>query len=151
MRSPGFSSPVSAAPCLLPSVCLRYGVAMPSDWPFRTACKQRQFSDFRPDSPLDFTTFSFCFAIAGEALRVYRSLVPGTARSESSSRSQSIASCLWRRFSFVVLLWKSLCQSADLGNRMPSGFCQSTMTVYTVAWMTTGSHANNERTAGPAR
>jgi hypothetical protein len=57
---------VSTVSWLLPLVCLRYGVAMPSVWPRRRACKQRQFSDFHSDSPLNFTLYWFRVGNVGE-------------------------------------------------------------------------------------
>jgi len=42
---------------LLPSLCLRYGVAKPSVWLCKKACKRRQFNGFRSDYPLVLTCF----------------------------------------------------------------------------------------------
>jgi hypothetical protein len=53
----------------LPSVCLRYNVAMPSVWPRRMACKQRQYSHFHSDSPLNLTSCWLGFENVGDAFR----------------------------------------------------------------------------------
>jgi hypothetical protein len=42
---------------LLTSLCLRYGVANPSVWLCRKACKPRPFNGFRPDYSLNLTCF----------------------------------------------------------------------------------------------
>jgi hypothetical protein len=76
MRAEALSSPVSAYSRLLTSDCLRSGVATPSFWPCRRACKQRQFSDFRSDSPLNLTWFWFGFGGVGEAFRICPFVVP---------------------------------------------------------------------------
>ena len=143
--SHALSSFVGSASRLLTWVCLRYAVAMPSVWPCRRACKQRQFSDFRFDSPVDFNVFWLCFCDAGRCFQVCRPLVPHwTVRSASASRSQ--VTCLSRGFSFLGLYWRSFANRLIFGNRLRSGFRQSKMTAYAAAWMTIGNHVNNELT-----
>ncbi len=44
---------------LLTSLCLRYGVARPSVWRCRKACKRRQFNGFGSDYPLNLSCFGF--------------------------------------------------------------------------------------------
>ena len=44
---------------LLTALCLRYGVAKPSVWLCRKACKRRQFNGFGSDYPLNLTCFGF--------------------------------------------------------------------------------------------
>ena len=55
---------------LLTSLCLRYGVAKPSVWLCRKACKRRQFNGFGSDYPLNLTCFGFQYWGAVEDLSV---------------------------------------------------------------------------------
>ena len=66
MRMKARSASVSAFSRLLASICLRYGVAKPSVWPRKRGCNRRQFSDFRSDSRLNFTTFGCRFGDVGD-------------------------------------------------------------------------------------
>jgi hypothetical protein len=76
MKMKALFSAVSAFSYRLTSVCLRYGVAKPSVWPCGRACNPRQFSVFRSDFPLNFTSFWFRFGDVAESLRVFGFLVP---------------------------------------------------------------------------
>jgi len=57
MRTELVSACAGAFSWLLPSVCLRYGVALPSVWLRRRLCKLRQFNNFRSDYPLNLSRF----------------------------------------------------------------------------------------------
>jgi len=118
MRMKAPSSSVSTFFWLLASVCLCYGVAKPSVWPCRRACKQLQFSDFRSDSPLNFTSFWLQFGDVGEAIRVCRVLVlQSTACCVSACTLQSWTTagcssiCFSWGFRCLVLRWKSCAHS----------------------------------------
>jgi hypothetical protein len=122
MRMKVLTSPVSAFYWLLASVCLRYGVAKPSVCPCRTVCKHRQSSDFRSDSPLNFTWFWFRFGAVGEAFRVCRFLVVQSTVSCMSGctlQSWGNAGCSSNYFSWcfrsLVLRWKSSQSTHDRG------------------------------------
>ena len=105
MRTKALSSSVSAFSRLLASVCLRYGVAKPSVWPCRRACKQRQFSDFRSDSPLDFSLFWFQFGYVRENLRVWVFLVV---------ESSTCCVCAWSVQPWTTDSWSFICLAARL-------------------------------------
>ena len=75
MRTELVSACAGAFSWLLPSVCLRYGVALPSVWPRRRLCKLRQFNNFRSDYPLDSSWFWCPNRGVRETLRMCRFLV----------------------------------------------------------------------------
>jgi hypothetical protein len=113
MRTRALSSLVSAFTRLLASVCLRYGVAVPSLCPCSRGCKHGQFSNFRSDSPLNFTWFWFRFGDVGGALRVCRfvlllaiaSSVPAHALQCWTTARPSM--CFSWRLRCLILRWKS--------------------------------------------
>jgi hypothetical protein len=79
---------------LLPSLCLRYGIAKPSIWLCRKACKRRQFNDFGSDYPLNLTCFGFRYSsvVAKWHMRTFlalRSEGCNSVRKVSHSWSQS--------------------------------------------------------------
>ena len=105
MRMKARSASVSAFSRLLASICLRYGVAKPSVWPRKRGCNRRQFSDFRSDSPLNFTSFGCRFGDVGEPFRVCRFLVlQSSSFSISVFTFQSTARC-----SSVYFSWRLPC------------------------------------------
>ncbi len=55
---------------LLTSLCLRYGVAKPSVWLCRKACKLHQFNGFRSDYPLNLSCFGLAYWSVLERLHV---------------------------------------------------------------------------------
>jgi hypothetical protein len=112
MKMKALSSSVSAFSSLLASLCLRYGVAKPSVWPRERGCNRRQFSDFRSDSPLNFTSFGFRFGGVGEPFRVCRFLVlQSSAFSISVFTFQSTARC-----SSVYFSWRLPCRVLRWGS-----------------------------------
>ena len=120
MRLKALSSSVSAFSSLLTSLCLRYGVAKPSVWPRKRGCNRRQFSDFRSDSPLNFTSFWLRSGDVGEAFWVCRFLVvQSTACGMSGFPFQSTARC-----SSVYFSWRLPClvlRCRSCANRLTVG------------------------------
>jgi hypothetical protein len=105
MRTRALSSSVSAFSWLLASVCLRYGVAKPSVWHCRRASNRLQISNFRSDSPLNFTSFWFRFGDVGQAFRACRFRV-------LQSCAFRMSACTFRptaRCSFVCFCWRLRC------------------------------------------
>jgi hypothetical protein len=155
MRMKALSSSVSAFFWLLASVCLRYGVAKPSVWPCRRACKQRQFSNFRSDSPLNFTSFWFRFGDVGEAFRVCRFLgLQSTDGSVSACTLQSWTAadssiCFSWRSSFLVLGWKSCVNQLTVGCPLFAQVRHSGMPVCAVVRIeVTSGNSTDEGSAG---
>src|ERR1700739_885527 len=150
MRMKALSSCVSAFFWLLASVCLRYGVAKPSVWPCRRACKQRQFTNFRSDSPLNFTSFWFRFGNVGEAFRACRFLVLQSTDGSVSActlRSWTAAgssTCFSWRSSCLVLGWKSCVNQLTVGCPLFAQVRHSGITVCAVVRIdvTTGNNAD---------
>ena len=127
MRMKARSASVSAFSRLLASICLRYGVAKPSVWPRKRGCNRRQFSDFRSDSPLNFTSFGCRFGDVGEPFRVCRFLVlQSSSFSISVFTFQSTARCSSVYFSWalpcLVLRWRSCANRLTSGNRFTHEF-----------------------------
>ena len=146
MRKKALSSLVSAFSCLLASFCLHYGVAKPSVWPRKSGCNRRQFSDFRSDSPLNFTSFWFRFGSVGEAFRACQFFVPqSTARSVSActlqswttARCSSIYFC-WR-LPCLVSRWKSCVNQFTVERRVHSRVRHAGMTVCAVVGLSVAS------------
>ena len=149
MRMKALSSTVSAFSSLLASLCLRYGVAKPSVWPRKRGCNRRQCSDFRSDSPLNFTSFGFRFGDVGEAFRVCLSLVVQlSALSISVFTFQATARCssayLSWRLPCLVLRWRSCASRLTVGQPLYSGVRDSDMGRVCGCWdkCGTGSHVD---------
>jgi hypothetical protein len=130
MRTWALSSSVSAFSWLLASVCLRYGVGKPSVWPCTRACNRLQISNFRSDSPLNFTWFWFGFGDVGGALRVYgfvrlaiASTVPAYALQYWTTARSSM--CLCWSFPCLILRWKSGVNQVTVGCPLYSRVCDS--------------------------
>lgn len=83
---------------LLPSVCLRYGIALPSVWLRGRLCKLRQFNKFRSDYPLNLNWFWCPNWNVCETLHMCRLLV---LRSGSFSR-RTLHRFEWHRLAGVV-------------------------------------------------
>jgi hypothetical protein len=147
MRMNAVSSSHSALSWLLASVCLRYDVDMPSVCPRQRGRKHPQFSGFRSDSPLTFTSFWYRSDDVGEASRFwYRSDDVGEAsrlwwfvvmQSDGCSTScwtlQSLrtgrcsSGCFFCHFRCLVLGWKSCANQFTVGGPRYSGVCHSDM------------------------
>jgi len=82
MRTKPVSGCAVAFSWLLPSLCLRYGVALPSVWRRRRPSKLLQFNNFRSDYPLNLNWFWSPNRDVRETLHMRRFLV---LRSESFS------------------------------------------------------------------
>ncbi|GEM_PF-5960031 len=115
----------------LTSLCIRYGVAKPSVWLCRKACKGRQFNGFGSDYPLTLTCFRFGYCSVLENCYVRRFLA---LRSEGR-RSVGEVSQSWSQFRGTVarsrtdlacvLLTRKHCRSSSfrarpLGTPFPS-------------------------------
>lgn len=83
---------------LLPSVCLRYGVALPSVWLRRRLCKLRQFTNFRSDYPLNLSWFWCPNWSVRETLQMCRFLV----LCSGSFSSRTLHRFEWHRLAGVV-------------------------------------------------
>jgi hypothetical protein len=116
---------------LLTSLCLRYGVARPSVWRCRKACKLRQFNGFRSDYPVTLSCFGLPYWSVLEHLRVPWFFVapPETLCSlcEVSRcwlRSpENIAGCTWNALAARVLIrncWLSSSRGRSLATPFPS-------------------------------
>lgn len=115
---------------LLTSLCLRYGVAKPSVWLCRKACKPRQFNGFRSDYPLNLVCFGFpyCSVVEKWYARTFlalRSEGRRSARKVSQSSSQSpgnIAGYTWNSLAARLLIrnhWRSWLAR---GHPLPTAF-----------------------------
>jgi hypothetical protein len=118
MRTRALSSSVSAFSGLLASVCLRYGVAKPSLCPCSRDRKYRQFSNFRSDSPLNFSWFWFRFGEVMSALRVCGFVRPLAIASTAPAHALQYwttarsSMCFSWNFLCLILRWMSC------GNRL---------------------------------
>jgi hypothetical protein len=70
MKTSALSFSASVFSPLLSSNCIRYGIAKPWVWPRRRGRNRRQLSNFRSDSPLNFTSFEFKFWNVRDSLHV---------------------------------------------------------------------------------
>jgi hypothetical protein len=156
MRMKALSSSVSAFSWLLASVCLRYGVAKPSVWPCGRACKQRQFSGLRSDSPLNFTPFWFRFGDASKAFRVCRFLVlQSSSCCVSACTLEPLTTAGWSSVCFswgfrcLVLRWKACVNPLTVGCTLYSRVRQSGMSVSAVVRINvaTGNDAHEASTS----
>jgi len=108
MRTRLISARAVAFSWLLPSVCLRYGIALPSVWLRRRPSKLRQFNNFRSDYPLTLNWFWSPNWNVRAKLHMYRFLV---------SRSDSFSSRSKYRFEFHRLACVVAYPSIDLARR----------------------------------
>jgi hypothetical protein len=132
MRMKALSSSVSAFSLLWASLCLRYGVAKPSVWPRKRGCNRRQFSDFRSDSPLNFSSVWFELGHLGKRVHVCRFLVlQSSAFRVSVFTFQSTARCSSVYFSWrwpcLVLRWRSWANRLTVGRPLYSRVRDSDM------------------------
>jgi len=100
---------------LLPSLCLRYGVAKPSVWLCRKACKRRQFNGFRSDYPLNLTCFGspYCSVFENWYVRAFlRSEGRRCVHKVSQSWSQSSAN--------IAGSWNHVARGSQIRNRWRS-------------------------------
>jgi hypothetical protein len=123
MRLKPRSSYVGAFFWLLASLRLRYDIAKASVCLFSRVCKHRQFSDFRSDSPLTFSSFRFRFGDIGDGLCVCSLLAPQSSASPASRGA--LHSCVSATRRSTWLSWPSpLC---DLGMEV---LCESVTIAY---------------------
>src|ERR1700691_3321286 len=114
---------------LLTSLCLRYGVAKPSVWLCRKACKGRQFKGFGSDYPLDLTCsrLRYCSVLENCYVRTFltpRSEGCRSVRKVSQSWAQSpgkvASSC--NDVASVLLIRKHRCSSSFRGRPLGTPF-----------------------------
>lgn len=139
MRTKVLSSSVSAFSRVSPPDCLRYGVAKPSVWPRRTGCNQRQFWDFRSDSPLNFSWFWFQSWNRRENLRVCKFLMPQwNAHSVPACtlRSWTTAGCFSGCFSRYFLCPTLRSKSCVNQHRVVTRFTDEfVISLWTLCWL----------------
>jgi len=102
---------------LLTSLCLRYGVAKPSVWLCRKACKPRQFNGFRSDYPLNLTCFGFpyCSVLENWYVRAFLAL-----RSEGRRCVHKVSQSWSQSSANIAVPWTHVARGSQIRNRWRS-------------------------------
>jgi len=102
---------------LLTSLCLRYGVAKPSVWLCRKACKPRQFNGFRSDYPLNSVCFGLPYWSVLEHLHVpwFFVVLPETVCS-----LHEVSRCWLQSLGNIAVSWDHVARGSQIRNHWRS-------------------------------